>query len=86
MHLHLSFGKMDSLSNFGVELDKTLIVGELGDELHVAYGLIDRYWIDSGKYKFPQISYNLPVIGVIIFEDGSPVYLEDGGFIVPEAS
>ena len=84
MHLHLNFSDRDSLSAFDLELDTDLLVGENGDELFVAYGTIDRFWIEEKKYKFAQMVNNISVLGVLLLEEGPPIVLEDGSYIIPE--
>lgn len=84
MHLHLNFSDRDHLSEFTMELDTEILVDQSGDELFVAYGTIDRYWLEQKKYKFTQIVNNTSVLGVLLMEEGPPIVLEDGTYIIPE--
>lgn len=84
LHIHLVFSSIDNIDLYRLEVDGTNYRNALGDEVFVATGSIDSYWRDSGTYKFNSLNYLDPSISAILLEDGSPVYMEDGSYLLTE--
>lgn len=84
LHMHLKFDKADDLRDYRVELERPFEDSALGDEVYVACGFIDRYWYESGTYKFSAISGDAVLTGALKLEGIGYILLEQGSYILPE--
>lgn len=52
MRLYFSLGKLDAFSPYRVELQGEVAAGSLTDEVYVATGVVNQWYVDSGTYRF----------------------------------
>lgn len=83
LHIHIRFEGADGLSQYRLELDsdRTQITGNSGslsDEVYVATGSIDPYYLTSGTYKFRYIGEDPTLQTFLLQENGFPLLFEDG--------
>lgn len=55
IRVYFNLLNQDSFEPLRLEVDDTFTTNELGDEVYVMIGTVNRYYIDSGTYKFRQI-------------------------------
>lgn len=84
LHMHLLFDSIDDLRDYRIEVEKPFETMALGDEVYVACGFIDRYWYDSGTYKFNAVSGSAELTGALKLEGIGYILLEQGSYILPE--
>lgn len=82
IRIYLNIGSVDKLSNYSLDvLPNTTIKGELGDEVYVAHGTIDRYYLENNIYSFGIIE-NFVSSNSITTEDGNAIITEEGDYII----
>ena len=86
LRIYLVFDDTDILYNYRLEVDNTFKPGELGDEVLVSLGLLDRAHIYNDGYHFHWIDPkdNVPD-NALLTEDGIPLLTEEGDYLTMEA-
>ena len=56
LRMYFNLDEMDNFLPYRLETDSTIVQGGLGDEIYVMIGTINRYYVDSGVYKFRPIA------------------------------
>lgn len=84
LHIHLTFSDSDRLGPYRVETDQTHAVAALGDEVFVSVGSINRFYVDSGYYKFNTIQADETSLPVLLMESGMALLDESGDYILLE--
>lgn len=84
MRLYLSFSTFDNLGPYRLEVDGSEAVNQLGDEVYVCSGTIDRYYYESGMYKFPWLNEDVALWNLLLNEDGDALLTESGEYILLE--
>lgn len=79
MRLYLDFGNYDVIGNYRLEVDGSAGVGVLGDEVYVASGFVDRYYKESGLYKFNWMGEDQSTWDIFLMENGDSFVTEDTG-------
>lgn len=82
MRAYFNLVDRTSVEPFRVEVNKSAVVGALGDEVYVTTGLIDRYYQDAGLYKFRWIEDVDVNRGFFADMRGVPIRLMNGGFFL----
>lgn len=52
LRIYFTLGDIDFFAPYRLEVDTTYLPGGLGDEVYVMLGTVQRYYVDSGLYKF----------------------------------
>lgn len=83
IHVHMKFEGMDSVGDYRLELDSArsqLAESNLSltDEVYVATGTIDPYYLNAGVYKFWPINADPTLLGIFIDEDSEDFAYENG--------
>ncbi len=81
LRVYFSMGASDSLQKYRLEVDEAFINRKLGDEVHVATGVLNRGWIEQGIYKFRWIAMDIGSINAVQFMSGEPITFTDGGVL-----
>jgi len=92
LHVYFLFTNKNVVRNYRLEVHPTLKQGVLGDEIYVALGEIDNFYLEEKIYKF-----NTPIntcgdapepveTFYLLQENGDRYLTEDGSFILLEAS
>lgn len=55
IRVYFNFSDRSMVNPYRLEVNKTFQVNQLGDEVYVTTGTIDRYYQDAGIYKFRWI-------------------------------
>lgn len=84
IHIYLSFGKLDQLHKYRLEVNYPSYSGTLGDEVYVATGEVCQYYKDTGVYRFNPINTCGILLNVFTTEDGEPLVDESGDYFVIE--
>jgi hypothetical protein len=84
IHMYLNIGRFDTLSPYRLEVNYPSYSNALGDEVYVTLGEIDRYYQDSGLYKFNSINTCGITLNVLATEEGEPFADENGEFFIIE--
>ena len=87
LRIYINLEGMDNLKSYRLETDKTFKKGALGDEVYVAIGTVNEYYVDEGLYSFRWIASTGPVVENINlmmgetfnFMNGDPLQLVGGG-------
>jgi len=87
LRIYLEIRAIDGLSDYRLEVDSSDHTGELGDEVFVAFGSVDSYYIQNHIYNFntPLIDYlgtDLLITEyeeIFAYEDGTYILLESAG-------
>lgn len=82
LHLYFNIGQKDDFMPYRLENDLQDIKGELGDEVFVTIGLVDRYYIESRQALFGWIDRSFDELPILLQENGEPLLTEDDGFIL----
>lgn len=82
LRIYMNFGDTDFLDKFRMESDLDLPPGELGDEVFVAFGYFNRYYLESGDYKFYWIGENPGGFNILVSSDNDPVVTSHGEYIL----
>lgn len=56
LRIFLSMSRRDGVSPYRLETTSSVIVNRLGDEVYVAMGALNQYYLDAGIYKFRWIT------------------------------
>lgn len=87
LHIHLLIQNTDVLYDYRIESDPyTNRSGEnnLTDEVYVAMGVVDIYYVNTGRYQFKPIAEAYDNSNTLLMEDGYELLLESGEQIVLE--
>jgi hypothetical protein len=87
LHIHLLIEGTDGLQDYRLELDPYYLGNGLGnnfDELYVAMGNVEQYYVDQGIYSFLPIVEDSSNSNTLLLEDGNELLLESGEQIVLE--
>jgi len=84
LRMYLTFDNVDILPNYRLEVDNTTVIGALGDEVFVTFGTIDRYYRDSGLYKFQTMYKDETLWDILICENDEVLSLESDEMIILE--
>lgn len=79
LRMYLDFGTTDNLGRYRLEVDGSEGVGILGDEVYVTTGFIDRYYKESGLYKFNWMGIDTGLWNIFLSESGDELVTEDTG-------
>lgn len=82
LHMHLRFDNRDGLGDYRVELQGPRVTDGLGDEVLVAVGTIDRYYVEAGLTRFRNLNTNGDLVEVLIYENGDPIPMNNGELIL----
>lgn len=82
LHIHLRFDVSDGLGDYRVELQGSRVTGALGDEVWVAVGTIDRYYMEAGLTRFQNLNTNENLVEVLDYENGEHMVFSDGELIL----
>jgi hypothetical protein len=72
------------LSPYRIEVNYPSHTAQLGDEVYVALGEIDKFYQDSGLYKFHTINTCGLMLNLLTDETGDPFVDESGEYFVIE--
>lgn len=86
LRLYLNFHRYDNVGPYRLEVDGTEGVGVLGDEVYVCHGTIDRFYVESGTYKFAVLEQDITLWNLLLTEDGDGLITEDGEYILLEGT
>lgn len=78
LRIYFSFGRFDDVRDFKLEVNYPSYIGKLGDETFVALGTIDRYYLDSGIYKFRWIGTDTSRLPIFV-TDEQVAFVDDRG-------
>ena len=81
LRVYFSMGPSDSLQKFRLEVDESFINRKLGDEVHVAIGVLNRGWVEQGIYKFRWIAMDISSLNALQLMSGEPINAMDGGVL-----
>ncbi len=84
LRLYINLSKVDKLGRYRLEVDGSEGVNRLGDEVYVATGTLDRYYYESGLYKFPWLDEDVTLWNLSLSEEGVGLITEQGEYIVLE--
>lgn len=87
MRIYLNVGDTDALGNYTLNMDEGITDGKgtLIDEVWVANGTVDRFWIDSYQYRFVTTLYiDDARIAILLTEDNQALLTESGEYILLE--
>lgn len=73
-----NFSDNDEIGAFSLGLLPTPDIGGLNDEVYVAYGLIDRFYMNEDIYKFGFVNNPLDVTSYIVNDDDE-IFADDEG-------
>ena len=77
LRLYLEYGDYDNLGRYRLEVDGTDGLGILGDEVYVTSGFVDRYYRESGLYKFGWLGVDISTWNILMDEQGNEWITED---------
>lgn len=86
LRLYINLSKVDKLGSYRLEVDGSEAVNQLGDEVYVATGTLDRYYYESGLYKFPWLGEDVTLWNLSLSEEGDGLITEQGEYIVLEGT
>jgi hypothetical protein len=84
LRIYLILGRFDTLSPYRIEVNYPSHTAQLGDEVYVALGEIDKFYQDSGLYKFHTINTCGLMLNLLTDETGDPFVDESGEYFVIE--
>lgn len=84
LRMYLSYHRYDQIGPYRLEVDGSLGTGVLGDEVYVCQGTIDRFYIESGTYKFAVLEEDITLWNLTLSEDGDGLITEGGDYILLE--
>lgn len=84
IRIYVNFTNRDFLNDYRLEVDNNEITNALGDEVFVAMGEVDKDYITSGQTSFPWIPIPVTAGMMLIQENGEPLLLESGDYILLE--
>lgn len=82
LHVYFNIGQRTDFLPYRLENDMSNIPGALGDEVYVMIGFVDGSYARYEKMKFLWIDNPTFDLGVLLQENGAPILLEDGGYIL----
>lgn len=74
LRLYFNLEDFDAFGSYRLEVDENMLKGRLGDEVYVVLGRVNRYYVDSGTYKFRPIGG--PVYNERVFKDMDDVAMQ----------
>ena len=78
LRMYFSIGGLDAFSPYRIELQGDTAVGSLADEVYVMNGVVNRYYVDSGTYRFRWIGPQPHELLRFDDMDGVPMNWMDG--------
>lgn len=87
LHIHLLIENSDLLYDYRIESDPYTNrsgEGNLTDEVYVAMGMVDIYYVNIGRYQFKPITEAYDNSNTLLMEDGYELLFESGEQIVLE--
>ena len=82
LRIYFTYGDHDGLGDYRLEVDNTEVNFGLGDEVFVAIGTVDNYYMFSGLMSFLWIPISETAVGMLLAEDGNPILTEAGAYIL----
>ncbi len=82
LRMYFNLTERDFLSPYRVEVNLPHYNNDLSDEVYVCIGEVDRFYLDSNRYKFRSI--DTCGVNFLLFEDATIFETEDGDPIVFE--
>lgn len=84
LRMYLTYHTYDNIGPYRLEVDGSLGTGVLGDEVYVCQGTIDRFYVESGTYKFAVLEEDITLWNLTLSEDGDGLITEGGDYILLE--
>lgn len=79
LRFYFNLGDKDLFLPYRLEVDKTVVVDALGDEVYVMLGTVQRYYKEQGIYRFRWIEPDVDAFHYIDDMDGNPLDFVVGG-------
>ena len=84
LRLYLNFDQYDSIGNYRLEVDGSEGIGVLVDEVYVATGIVDRFYKESGLYKFNWLGQDITSWDIFLTENEEALLTEIGDYFIEE--
>lgn len=81
MKIFFSLGNLDQLSPYRLEVDGKVATGSLEDEVYVAVGVVNRWYFDSGTYRFRWMGRRPHEELQVVDLSGQPMRWMDGSLM-----
>lgn len=78
LRIYFNIVGIDSIRAYRLEVDDTYKVRENGDEVYVALGNVNPYYVDSGTYTFRWIEQDLEAESGLLYMSGDFITLMSG--------
>lgn len=82
LRIYFNYGDHDGLGDYRLEVDNSEINSGLGDEVFVAIGTVDNYYMFSGMMSFLWIPISASAANILLTEEGDPITTETGAYIL----
>ena len=79
LRMYFNLLNQDGLGDYRLEVDETFLKDQLGDEVYVAIGTVNSYYLDSGIYRFRTIGGAVYSELVMLDTDGAIMEFAEGG-------
>lgn len=86
LRIYLTFSKHDKTGPYRLEVDGSEGTGVLGDEVYVCQGTVDRYYLESGLYKFDALEEDVTLWNLALSEGDDALITETGDYILLEGT
>lgn len=87
LRVYCAIGREDTVGLYKLAVDGTEFDNALGDEVFVANGTIDSYYLENKVYRFNTQSGSVDNSdNAITSENGDIIVAENGDIIIPEAA
>lgn len=80
LRVYFNFGRLDDMKDYRLEVNHPSYTNALGDETFVAFGTIDRHYLDSGTYRFRWLGPDFTKMPIFVTEDGFPMVDDQGRY------
>lgn len=78
LRMYFNLDDKDNFLPYRLETDNRIIQGDLGDEIYVMIGTINRYYVESGTYKFRPIATAAINELLMYYNEGEVMQYMDG--------
>lgn len=82
LRIYFNYGDHHGLGDYRLEVDNSEINSGLGDEVFVAIGTVDNYYMFSGMMSFLWIPISASAASILLTEEGDPITTETGAYIL----
>ena len=78
MRMYFNLGELDQFQPYRLETDTTFAKGTLGDENYVMIGTVNKYYVESGTYRFRTMAITEDDTKLLHFMNGEVMQFMDG--------